>query len=103
KPVNTVNAVLVEGSGSPIGLNETKGSPGFKIYPNPSSRQMVVEFAHTGNASALLYNMNGELMGTYTLDTGNTVIDLQAYKAGTYICVIRNGENVFSQKIVRSR
>lgn len=65
----------------------------FATYPNPASN--VVTIAATSNKAknALVYDVSGQLVSTYTLTDKHTSIDVTQYENGLYIYIITDEHN----------
>ncbi len=69
----------------------------YKLYPNPNSGNMVLEYKLEGTESAefRIYDIAGRLVKQLTLDAGNktVLIDGTELNAGIYYYDVKDGEN----------
>jgi hypothetical protein len=91
------------------GISEKISRDALKIYPNPSSGQVVLKFETALNASSSLVVRNalGKTVKQHTFDTSNSeyLIDLSEQKSGIYFLEIQNDfhETTFRSKLVLRR
>ncbi len=69
-----------------------------RIYPNPNSGRITVEIHE--NATAEIYNINGQLLLSKDLVTGENTIDLD-FPAGIYLLKTKSDNGVTTEKIIR--
>ena len=78
--------------------------PTFKVFPNPSSCGVQINFEFEGPMMLQLYQSNGQLLRSFELVfTGNTAyVDLDDLNPGIYILVggDREEEALFQEKVV---
>ncbi len=87
---------------APTAVNEiTSGTPGFKIYPNPSSSS-VITIENDFNATGFgLYDLSGKLIMNKTLRPNKAVVTLPELAAGVYFAEVKNDDGVkVVQKLV---
>ncbi len=73
--------------------NVTHNNIQFSIYPNPAKSNITIE--NNFNASELrLYDIQGRLISSYTVESKKTTIALPEIAAGTYIAEISNAEGL---------
>ncbi|MFK8037052.1 MAG: T9SS type A sorting domain-containing protein [Crocinitomicaceae bacterium] len=81
---------------------------GLKVYPNPAKDELYIYYAsqnHTGNAIASLFNMQGQIVSQWPLNTNYTtyMLDVEHYAKGTYVLKILDGEAVLKvEKVIFS-
>ena len=72
---------------------------GFKIYPNPNTGSFTIEMDNpTREALIEVYDVMGKMVKTIERVEKITRVDLEA-KPGIYLVKVRNGANVWFQKI----
>src|ERR1700757_3152160 len=69
------------------------------IYPNPSNGYFVIQTIPAANQSMQLFNANGKLLLSQTIN-GNTVIDGSRLAEGVYYISITSNEGVVNKKLV---
>jgi hypothetical protein len=81
----------------PVGTAE-KAISGIQVYPIPASRNLTVtvDFA---NANIILSSADGRMVFESKDISGETNIDLTAFKSGFYILRIETSEGVISRKV----
>ena len=75
----------------------------FKLYPNPASNKVFIEFSNKNNDTYTLelYNMAGQLMRMEPSITGTKiVIDRNDMSSGIYTYKLTGGGNTFAGKFV---
>ena len=78
----------------------------FIVYPNPSLNEVFVNLSsittETGPATMNVINMAGERVKKVTLSTNDDIsVDISNITAGVYYFVVRQGEETFSQKVIK--
>lgn len=77
---------------------------GFTAFPNPSNDIIAIQVGDLVKDDLLveLFDLTGKLVAKTQINKGSTVayFDAQTLYNGTYMVVISNGENHFTQKIV---
>jgi len=82
-------------------LNFSKSNLICSVYPNPASGSVHVNVINFHDATARIFNLNGELMLAQPLMSENTVIDIQDIKSGLYLIKISTKEGVMVRKFVK--
>ncbi|MFT4533957.1 MAG: hypothetical protein ACJA1A_003029 [Saprospiraceae bacterium] len=78
----------------------------FIVYPNPSFNEVFVNLSsittETGPATMNVINMKGERVKDVTLSTNDDIsVDVSTLTAGVYYFVVRQGEDTFTQKVIK--
>lgn len=73
----------------------------IKLYPNPTSNQLNIEWKGEGNmTNLLLMDITGQVVQSISLDTRHHTLDVQGLSSGMYILQARNQSGtVQSQKV----
>ena len=82
---------------------EKEGQPLlFRLYPNPASKNIVLEMnpASTGFIYTV-YDMTGRKLKTDKILSERTTIDLSEQLPGFYLMVIKNGNQLLREMIVK--
>jgi len=100
----TINQCIDTGSCfsiSTVGLKSNVFKNQFKIYPNPSSGEVIVQSPQNSHqANIIVYDATGRLLMHLSIKGGTQQkIDLSAMAKGMYCIEIIEGENHFTQKI----
>lgn len=95
-----------KGYGTPatVGINDNQLADGFKLFPNPTTGLLNIEFNANTTATVDLYNVLGERVMTKTFNAaGLRTIDLGNLDNGVYYMnVTANGETV-TKKVTLSK
>ena len=65
-----------------------------KVYPNPTSSQLNVNFQLPGNYTVSLTNINGQMVFTQANVMSNIQIDISEFTKGLYFITIRDNDGV---------
>jgi hypothetical protein len=81
-------------------------TPGLKIYPNPTSSQLNLEYTanHNGQVDVTVMNSVGnvlihKILGTST-GQNNLVLDSKEMPTGLYIVKVIDGSNIYIRKVL---
>ncbi|RYU92927.1 T9SS type A sorting domain-containing protein [Emticicia agri] len=106
---NTCGAGLVSGSAKiiilePLATEEIQ-KDGIRLFPNPASEQLTVEFLSPQPATSVisLIDMTGKVLqqNTSTVNQGKQeLINLTPYNTGSYILKIKIGEKIINRKVM---
>lgn len=79
----------------------------IRIFPNPSADFLAIQLnsLNTQNVEVKLFEMGGKLVNQNTIFAGSTIayIDTRTLYNGTYLLLIKNGENQISRKVTINR
>lgn len=87
----------------PLGAVEKKSvGTSFLVYPNPASGIINIKSKDINAKSIVISNVMGELISETTIETENTVIDLQNFASGIYSYSIlgKDGATLLQSKFV---
>ena len=102
-------ALNADGCVYPDGLNELTASFDLHMHPNPAKDLVTVTFPESVEAAWIgadlqARNMNGQLVGTWTLQSRVQQIDVSDLAAGHYLMSASNAEgHAFSGSLVVSK
>ncbi len=71
----------------------------LKLYPNPTSGNIRIEFPYTGDVS--IYDLYGKLIYQKSKVEETVTIDLSDHNSGVYIIQVRSKERILTGKIVK--
>jgi hypothetical protein len=71
-----------------------------KIYPNPSVGFITIE--NNENATIRLFDMNGKLVLTRQLYSGENQVDISLLNNGMYIAKVISPKNIKTTKIIKN-
>jgi hypothetical protein len=95
---NTDNSFIAGLCDGNLGVLSNDNSGNISFYPNPASNKIYIEVKNNSSISGIeLYNLYGEkvLMQKFTNE-----MDLSHLEKGIYFLLVKNGQSVFSGKIV---
>jgi phosphatidylinositol-3-phosphatase len=72
------------------------------VYPNPNKGSLFVELTNYKDATAEIFNLNGQLMQSNHLSSFNTEIKIDNLLKGFYLLKIKNKEEVILRKIFKN-
>jgi hypothetical protein len=101
---NNTQSTYVNSSSNPIkpvaaGISQVKATTQLSIYPNPSNGYFVIQTIPAANQSMQLFNANGKLLLSQTIN-GSAVIDGSRLAEGVYYISITSNEGVVNKKLV---
>ena len=74
----------------------------FEVYPNPASAQWMISSKTLNVNSAALYDLNGQLLGTYDAQGSDKIaIDASEYSSGTYLAKISSNLGDYFVRLVK--
>lgn len=82
------------------------GEADFLVYPNPSINEVYVNLSsitpETGPATLHIVNINGQLVKRATLATSDDIrVDISDLTGGVYNFVVRQGDQTFTERIIK--
>jgi hypothetical protein len=87
---------------SNIVLIDNDGNTKFVVYPNPTSKQLVVEYDNTSNATIAICNLAGqEILSIPTNGEFKTTIDVSDLATGTYLIEYNNEVTTLRSKFIK--
>lgn len=106
--MNTNNA-LTQGFQQPSikitqSVTDEIGVHGIAVYPNPTADAVYVDIAKTGGESASysLYDSQGKLIESHSINGSQNAISLACFSAGTYILQVKNSDQKSSFIILKT-
>ena len=99
----SIDDVLITEETTLIGVNDHSGSVNIKVFPNPTSELVHVEYevATSGNFDIRIVSIDGKVVYSENLGSTsliNTSIDVSELPAGTYFVQLRNENQTNIQK-----
>jgi len=73
-----------------------------QVFPNPASTQLTIRASAFQNENALaqVFNISGQLVKTFTLNSGEAQVNVEELASGVYVIQINGEERIFSERIV---
>jgi hypothetical protein len=82
-------------------LTDEKSEVNIKVYPNPASRNLYIQFSITEpNVVFELFDVLGRKLVSTTLINGVNTLDIGAYRSGIYVYRIRNAKGILKNGTV---
>jgi hypothetical protein len=95
-------SLLTSNGCSSLGLNDVQAIKAIAVYPNPVAEYFMITSPHTSIDFVEIYNLNGQLVKTQTLEQINNKVYIDEFVSGVYFLKIYNeGKFLKSDKIVR--
>ena len=86
----------------PLSIEQNEVLSYFEVYPNPASAQWMISSKTLNVNSAALYDLNGQLLGTYDAQGSDKIaIDASAYSSGTYLAKISSNLGDYFVRLVK--
>ena len=82
------------------GVNQNNLANAFVIYPNPANNQFIIETNSANMQSVDLYDVNGRLIFSKTINSNQTTIDATTFNEGVYTVLIKTTNGVVNKKLV---
>jgi D-alanyl-D-alanine carboxypeptidase len=83
------------------GTEELKSNTGFKMYPNPTQKELIIEFENTSKgASIQIYTLQGRLVQT-EIAQAITTIETSQLPKGMYLLKVEQGPITWVRKFVK--
>lgn len=94
-----VNVIL---SGISAGITAEKANNRFKVFPNPATNLITVEFDDINKESTIsIYNAKGdEMFNRVVTNSKKETINTRKFSKGAYFVKINNGGYEFTQKLI---
>lgn len=90
-----------------LGTENSIADSGFKIYPNPASNFVYVEFAKRprGNVAFQIFDMSGRMILQRSDHSANDrlEINVSSFSPGTYMLHVETDENEITKKLIISK
>jgi alpha-glucosidase (family GH31 glycosyl hydrolase) len=91
---------------TPIGTEDTRVNEQVKVYPNPGSELIYVEFPADKSTTIDIYNTEGKLLTSFSSNTNGSKLatfDLSSEPEGVYIFKIKSGNQIIGKKVTLVR
>jgi hypothetical protein len=86
-----------------IGIGDTEpGAGAMEMFPNPASGVIEIKVsADTGDGNVIIYNCNGKVMKSASINSKTTIIDINSLPPGLYFVRLSNDKMVEVGKFVK--
>lgn len=68
------------------------------VYPNPASDLLNVRFSESIEGTALIYNMQGQLVHEFSINGNTAQVELQEFISGNYIIAVVSDEQLIARE-----
>ena len=72
----------------------------YLVYPNPSTGLFVFESFDVAEYEIQIFDLNGRMISVESEVDDKIMLDLSNYPAGVYQLVVKDGINVFTERLV---
>ncbi|MCK6648342.1 MAG: T9SS type A sorting domain-containing protein, partial [Bacteroidia bacterium] len=102
----SANCIAVWGN-NPVGINETYKKNGIKIYPNPSTDDITLEFEQTNseNTQIEIQNIFGQTVYSEVMKTvigkQTKILDISSFQNGLYFVRLKDRNAVYSVRFIK--
>jgi hypothetical protein len=84
------------------GINESKTSDGFDLFPNPAIESIIVETSLLPKEAAIfVYNMQGQLLLQKAVKQSKTIFDIATLAKGVYFIKVTSEEGCVVRKFLK--
>ncbi len=78
----------------------------FIVYPNPTNNEVFVNLSditeETGEAKMNIFNLDGQVVKQVVLPTNDDIrVDISNMHSGIYYFVVKQGEDMYTQKVIK--
>ncbi|MEM6806371.1 MAG: T9SS type A sorting domain-containing protein [Bacteroidota bacterium] len=80
--------------------NQMPEKPVFRVFPNPVSRQLKLDFAEGGKKEIILRNTLGEILSIYDTHENILLLETEGYPRGLYTLEVKTRGEVSRKKIL---
>lgn len=88
------------GTPDTVAVSEIAENPEIKIYPNPAEKFFTVNFENIGQADMKLYNSEGKLIISQTIEEKSNYINCRSLPTGFYLVCISRESNTYFEKLI---
>lgn len=84
-----------------VGVDELNEATELKVYPNPSSQDVVLELGNVSGVSAIqIYDMSGRIILSENFSGSRAIIARNNHPAGMYLIVVKNQDQIRTARLV---
>lgn len=84
---------------NPDGINEIVSPATVELSPNPATDHITIKIPE--KASLEIFNINGQIMKTITLEIHETYVDIEDFLHGVYILKVRTEKEIVTKKFIK--
>ncbi len=83
------------------GLSFVGNSTNTVVYPNPVTNQFIVKTAEFKNATASIYNLQGQLLQSIPINSSQTIVKTDNLETGIYFLQLKSSAGATIKKIIK--
>lgn len=96
---HSINSIKV--STPVLGLNDFELNSSIKIYPNPFSDNMTIQYQDLDNAKLQVYDFAGKMVINQNLDNLTNLINVEKLPAGIYLFEVNSNQGIKTTKMIK--
>jgi len=73
----------------------------LKLYPNPTSSSVYIDYGDGGNASIIVWDIHGRIMKSQTIQGSGSSIDISSLEAGVYLFRITTANGTVNRRVIK--
>jgi hypothetical protein len=98
---NGIGAIWKNGTGiNTMEIDEISKNNEIKVYPNPASKEINIEFENKNKYSVSLTDFSGKQVYLQSFNTKKIKINTEQFPKGTYILSVKTKEKNYTKKII---
>ncbi len=74
----------------------------FKIYPNPTTSHITIQFSNLNNAKLEVYDINGRVLQNQNLNSTSNTVDISRLPSGMYLFKVSSDEGSAMTKVIKN-
>ncbi|MDT8412137.1 MAG: FISUMP domain-containing protein [Vicingaceae bacterium] len=83
-----------------VNINELEKSDNIKVYPNPTTKILVVEGFKKENTIEII-NLQGQIVKTEFVKDSKIIIDISDLSTGVYVIKIKSDSEIIMKKLIK--
>jgi alpha-tubulin suppressor-like RCC1 family protein len=84
-----------------VGVEESISADDINLYPNPGHDQVFVKMPYEKNSTLEIINVEGQLLYSGNLQSGDSIINIEYLTSGLYFVRITNAKGVNVKKLIK--
>jgi len=101
-PSAVCSAVFTESALLTVSLGTDKNEQrSFRLYPNPTSSAVYVDYDDVGSASVIVWDINGRLIKSQLIQNSGSSIDLSDLASGVYLFKVTTANGSTNKKVIK--
>ena len=96
----TTSHYTIEITGYNTGLIKNRKETGWRVYPNPATDHVYLEYAEGINGTVVLRNMLGQAVSIQKISSRHQFLDLNGIKSGMYFLMVVSGKSLIHNQVL---